>query len=123
MNPPSSAPDHVAWLFRPWNAAFCLWGLVWGVIAVCGTVDYLRPEHADELWQVGWGWVLLIAGSPLTFAFVGLLEYGAGMQPLTAFLFTWLVCAVESFVFWLVFVPLAYRCLGANRSGRTRELS
>ena len=111
MSQTANGQHAVRWLLKPWNAAFCLWAVVWGGIGLAGTMDYMRPQHADALWEVGWAYTNLIAGLPLSLALMPALEYTAPFQPLTAFLVVWAVCAVASFFFWLVLIPLAYRWL------------
>jgi hypothetical protein len=109
-----------AWLLKPWNAAFCLWTMTWAAILFFGTADYLRPEHADRLWQVGWGWTLIIAGLPVSPLTLPLLEYLAehtdGFTSLNSFLVAWALTAAASFAFWLVLVPFVYRRLTASHS-------
>ena len=111
MSQAANSQFAARWLLKPWNAGFCLWALVWGSIGLAGTVDYMRPEHTDGLWEVGWAYANLIAGLPFSFALVPALQYVAPLQPLAAFLVVWVVCAAASFAFWLALVPVVYRWL------------
>jgi hypothetical protein len=107
-----------AWLLKPWNAALSLWALTWGALLLFGVVDHLRPEHSDQSWRVGWAWILIIAGLPMSPLALPLLEHTATLEllstPVGDFLFAWLILGATSFVFWLILVPLVYRRLTAG---------
>ena len=121
MSPPDSGRRAEAWLLKPWNAAFCLWALVWGILLIYGSLDHLRSEHADRLWQIGWAWALFIVGMPLSPLLLSILEHTSGLSPLNVFLIAWVTNAAGSFAIWLIVIPLICRWLITDHSTRARE--